>query len=457
VNEAVTILGAGLTGISAAYHTGHDQCISFEAKDYTGGHIFSHITDGYTWDEGPHVSFTKHNYVKELFAKSLDGNFLEFPVFPTNYYKGHWIPHPAQSNLYAVPEPLRTNCLEDFLQTRTQISNDFVPANYAEWLEAAFGKTFAHAFPFAYTEKYWTIPPEQLETNWVGERVFYPAVEQVKQGFEGPLPAQTHYISSIRYPASGGYHSFASLMEKGLQVVCNKKVTEVDLKAKTIFFSDKTKHSYRQLVSTLPLPDFIGYCNAPAYVQEAASALSCSQLLLLNFEVNHSAIRSEQWLYVYDADKYSTRINFIELLSPQNVPADKGGIQVEVYFSKYRTPKEETSVICDKVAAELVEMGLVKTRESIARVTTQWIPYANVIFDHYYRNSMDTILQWLSTFGLVRESDDLLPMTDWDKKMNESFKPGDIILGGRFGQWKYYWTDDCVLRGKLIGNLLGNK
>jgi len=30
---------------------------------------------------------------------------------------------------------------------------------------------------------------------------------------------------------------------------------------------------------------------------------------------------------------------------------------------------------------------------------------------------------------------------------------GDVILAGRFGQWKYYWSDDCVLRGKQIGEI----
>jgi hypothetical protein len=25
-----------------------------------------------------------------------------------NYYQGHWIDHPAQSNLHQIPEPMRT-------------------------------------------------------------------------------------------------------------------------------------------------------------------------------------------------------------------------------------------------------------------------------------------------------------------------------------------------------------
>ena len=51
-------------------------------------------------------------------------------------------------------------------------------------------------------------------------------------------------------------------------------------------------------------------------------------------------------------------------------------------------------------------------------------------------------------YGLVRERDDLDPTTNWDDLHNVGL--GDLIMAGRFGQWKYFWTDDCILRGKII-------
>jgi protoporphyrinogen oxidase len=274
MSDQITILGAGLAGISTSYHIGHKRCIVFEVKSYIGGHIYSHKKNGYTWDEGPHVSFTKHQYVKKLFEDSLEGVFLEFKVFPTNYFNNNWIPHPAQTNLYAVPEPLRSECLQSFLETRDKIEKPLIAKNYAQWLEIAFGQVFAEKFPFAYTEKYWTIPPEQLGTSWVGERIFYPEVDEVKAGALAPLPSSKHYITSIRYPVSGGYHSFASLMEKEINVFVNKEVVEIDLQMKSILFNDGTIHKYNKLVSTLPLPKLIHYCKAPSDVQKAANEFS---------------------------------------------------------------------------------------------------------------------------------------------------------------------------------------
>jgi len=445
-----TILGAGLAGISTSYHLGHDRCVVFEKKPYAGGHVRTYQKNGFTWDEGPHVSFTKSSYVKDLFAASLDQEFLEYKVFPTNYYRGNWIPHPAQSHLYKIPEPLRTACFDDFINTRKDTYPDQKPTNYAEWLNLAFGETFAANFPAAYTRKYWTVDPSQLTTEWVGNRVFFPDVETVKKGYAGDPDNNTHYITSVRYPKTGGYNRYTSLMEKGIRLSLNKEVSCIDLENKNIMFSDGEIHAYKKLVSTLPLPEFIKLCNAPADILEAASALWCSQLLILNFEVAHPATRTEQWLYIYDEELYSTRINFTELLSPQNAPANKCGIQVEVYFSKYRPLDQTIEQITKAVSNELLEMKLVNNIADITDVQTHWIPYANVIFDLNHQAAADKILNWLSLYGLKREEDDLHPMTDWEQK--EETVLGDLVLAGRFGQWKYYWTDDCVLRGKYISD-----
>ena len=90
-----TIIGAGLAGISAAFHLNDPQTLIYEKKAYVGGHVYSELINGFTWDEGPHVSFTKNTYVENIFADNINGEFLEYPVVTSNYFKGHWIPHPA--------------------------------------------------------------------------------------------------------------------------------------------------------------------------------------------------------------------------------------------------------------------------------------------------------------------------------------------------------------------------
>lgn len=444
-----TILGGGLAGISASFHLGHDKCVVFEKNSRYGGHITSYEKDGFTWDQGPHVSFTKDEYVKRLFAQNVQGEFLDYPVETSSYFEGNWIPHPAQSNLWAIPQPLRDKCLHDFVEARRATTQRV--DNYGDWLRVAFGNAFAEAFPCKYTEKYWTTSPKRLTTDWVGDRMFYPKIEDVVAGYEKRPIRQTHYITRVRYPTKGGFFSFARKLFENAEILLGKEVVNVSFKDRRIVFSDGVVHEYETLISTLPLPTLIALSEAPADVKCAASHLSCSSALLVNVTAAHETIRGDNWIYVYDDTKYSTRINCTELLSPNNAPVGKTGIQVEVYFSPYKPKTESDSVIARKVVQELIDMGLISGMNTVETIDTKWIPFANVIFDLVRKEALNRVLNFLEENGLVREDDDLEPMTRWDQK--GPLKLGSIVLAGRFGQWKYYWTDDCVLRGRSLMDL----
>jgi protoporphyrinogen oxidase len=449
----VTILGAGLAGLSCSYYLGHDNCLIFERNLYKGGHIATHYRDGCYWDEGPHVSFTKHDEVRELLTWSAggEGSVLDYPTTVGNSFQGHWIPHPAQSSMGAIPEPLARQCFDDFLSSRAQIieEKDITPSHYGEWLERAFGATFAKTFSAAYTQKYWTCHPDEMTVDWVGERVFYPDEATVRDGYVGIAQKNTHYITSVRYPRRGGYSAFAEGIASNAQIQYDKKVVKIDLFEHAISFSDGTECIYDQLINTLPLDHFVKLCHhAPSELIESANLLNCSSLLLVNVKAKGEILQPYHWLYVYDDDMLSTRINQTHLLSPENTPSSCIGIQVEVYASRYRPFPQTHEEIANRVSAEVLQLGLATEIES---VHTQFIPYANVIFDHQRRENQNKILDWLSKFGLEREDGDLDPMTDWSKAMPK--RVVDLNLAGRFGQWKYYWTDDCVLRGKQLGCL----
>jgi protoporphyrinogen oxidase len=443
-----TILGAGLSSISASYHLGHNNCILFERNNYVGGHIYSEKINDFIWDEGPHVSFTKNEYVKNLFANNIKGDFLQYPVDPMNYYKGSWIPHPAQSNLWAVPSPLNKNCLFDFISTRE--NQNKVCLNYYDWLKLSFGELFTDVFSVSYTKKYWTVHPMELTTDWVGERIFRPDIEDVKNGFIAPLDKKTHYITEVRYPKIGGYFGFAEKMYTGANISLNKELLFIDFNTKKLSFKDGSIFNYDYLINTIPLPILIERSSAPDYIKEAANELNCTSVLLINICISHPALRSNNWIYVYDENKFSTRINYTELLSPNNAPKGKSGIQVEVYFSRHKSKEMDDEEIAKVVSGELIEMGLIKGLEYIESCHTRWVKWANIIFDHKRKEAQKVVFDFLEKYGLIREEDELDPMTDWEKK--KPFKMGKIVLAGRYAQWKYYWTDDCILRGKLIAD-----
>jgi len=452
----IVILGAGLAGLSASYHLGHDRCLLLERNAYAFGHIRSECRDGFIWDQGPHVSFTKQSYVRQIFEESVGGKFEDIEVKVANYFRGDWITHPAQTSLYQLPEPIRTRCVESFLKSRSESCKVSVIENYQQWLESAFGPVFANIFPNSYTNKYWTRSPIDLTTDWIGERVLFPSIEDVIRGAKGPLDRSMHYISRVRYPSHGGYQSFAQKLCAGATIQYGAEVVAIDLDNKFVYLSNGQHYSYEQLINTLPLPVFINACqNVPAAVVEAARKLSCSQLLLVNIAAPHEAQRPEHWVYVYDSDKLSTRINFTEKLSPNNSPDGWTGIQVEVYFSRHRPLPATPEVIAERVEKELIEMGLLVPSRFKPGLTSHrhfsYSPWANVIFDHETAPALDVIWSWLTTKGLQRELGDTHPLTDWESLVTAPLESATLFMAGRFGQWKYFWSDDCVMRGRHLG------
>ena len=438
--KKVAILGAGISGLGTSYHLGHEKCEIYEAKSYYGGHCHSELRDGLYWDEGPHVSFGKNMYVHEVFAQATDQDFQEFVPVMANYFRGHWIDHPAQSNLYQIPEPLRTACLQSFLEARANGDQQTAPTNYQEWLHQAFGRVFADTFPAAYTRKYWTTDPVNLGTDWIAfpspelprrtedksnTRVYYPAVDDIKDGAHGPLGRSTNYVTRFRYPSHGGFVTFLRKFADGARIHYGKDLKTINFRHKTLRFSDGTETTYDILVSTIPLPALIKCSeDAPADIREAGSVLTCTNFLLVNVVANHPTKRKDHWLYVYDEDKLSTRISFVERFSQHNASDSTTGISVEVYGSEYRPLPSDHEEVARKVQSELIEMGLLESLSAVKAVHTRFVPTGNVIFDHNRQPALNKIFPFLDSH--------------------------DVTCLGRYGEWEYLMTHDCVMGSKQI-------
>jgi protoporphyrinogen oxidase len=417
----VTILGAGISGLSASFHFGHERCLVYEAKPHYGGHIFSFVRDGFTWDDGPHVLFTDSEYVKQVFADGVDGEFEERVPEVTNYFQGHWIDHPAQSNLYQIPEPLRTQCLQSFLDSRSGELKK--PANYEEWLHQAFGRVFADTFPAAYTRKYWTTDPINLGTDWVGARVYYPSVDDVKSGYKGPLGKSTYWVKRFRYPSRGGFLSFARKLADGAHIEYEKTLEKINFAKRRMLFAGGFQTDYETLVSTLPLPVLIRCAeDAPNNVREAAEQLRTTQLYLVDIAARHPAKLKHHWVYIYDEDKLGTRVTMMENLSPHNVPPSCTGMSVEVCGSAYKPLPQDRDAVAETVRNELIEMGLLENQSAVMSINVRYAPWGQVIFDHNRKSALQTINTFLDSVGLIRV--------------------------GRYAEWKYAMTHDCVLRAK---------
>ena len=197
-------------------------------------------------------------------------------------------------------------------------------------------------------------------------------------------------------------------------------------------FEDGTQSRYETLVSTLPLPILIASAeDAPAAVREAASMLKATRLLLVRVAANHSSVRKEPWLYVYDEDKTSTRVSIQENFSPNNAPTGKTALSVEVCGSDFNRLPSDRNAVVEQVQRELIEMGLLEGPGAVHSVSVRYCPWGQVIYDHNRRSALDRVNKFLERVGVIR--------------------------AGRYSQWGYMMTHDCVLRGKKIAEHLENR
>lgn len=422
----IAILGTGMAGFGAA-HAAHCAGIRprmFDMHDYIGGHTASfQLPGGWTFDEGPHVSFSDVKRVQDVLANNVGGKFEQFATRVNNYWKGHWIKHPAQINLHGLPADLVTKILLEFVEVDRRTETPAIN-NYEDWLRASFGNTFAETFPMEYTVKYHTTTAANMNTDWIGPRLYRPKLEEVFRGALQPKTDDVHYIAGFRYPTRGGFVSYLEPFRQIADISLGHKVVRIDPKAREISFGNGNKAAYDRVISSIPLPELVPMiAGAPADVLEAAAKLACTEVVIVNLGIDRADLVDAHWSYFYDHDIFFTRLSTPHLQSPHNVPPGCGSLQAECYYSrKYRPLDRKPEECIEPVIADLKRCGVLREEDKILLRHVMHIPYANVIFDLDSGPATKIVHDYLEEIG--------------------------IAYCGRYGDWAYHWTDQAFLSGE---------
>ena len=421
----IVVLGTGMAGFGAAYRLSAEGItpVMYDKNSYCGGHTASfRYETGFLFDVGPHISFTKDPRIQELFAESVDQKYETVQINLNNYWRGHWPIHPVQLHLHGLPNDLVVKVITDFVEERS--APDRPVRNYADWLLASFGRTFAESFPMQYTRKYHTTPAENMSTDWLGPRIYRPSLEEVLQGALSASSPHKHYITHFRYPSAGGFFSYLKKFVPLGNIRLNHQLTSIDVRRRELVFDNGHRTSYDALVSSVPLPDVMRMITgAPQDVVDASRRLACSTCVLVNIGVNRADLSNAHMTYFYDEDICFTRLGFPHMLSADNAPPGAGNIQAEVYFSeKYRPFTGSVEDWIEPVITDLRRCGIVREDDQILSRKAMFLRYANVIFDLERAAALKTVHAYLDDVG--------------------------IAYCGRYGDWGYMWTDESFISGE---------
>lgn len=412
------ILGAGIAGLGTAYSlykVGKSALVV--EKDSTYGGLCGNIEmNGFRFDRFVHFTFAQNESVNAIFKASC-GELIKHIPNPYNLYKKQWIKHPAQNNLFPLSSEEKSIIIHDF-ETRPNVDTSYVPKNYEDWLRVQFGHYFAEHFPMVYTKKYWMKEARYLRTEWVGNRLYQPSIDEVIIGSQTSNTPITYYAKEMRYPQKGGYKALLKSMADVSHIEYGMRVTKIYPIEKRVVFANNREISYDKLYSSIPLPIVVDCIeNVPDSVRYAASQLECTSGYHISIALKSKNIPPYLWWYIYDEDILAARVYSPSLKSPDNAPEGCSSLQMEVYCKENEYSEQE---LLKGSVGKLIEMGIIK-QEDILFTHVGFEKYANVIFTEPIYEARKIVREWLKDQG--------------------------VETIGRFGEWDYLWSDQSLLSG----------
>ncbi len=448
----ILILGAGPTGLGAAYRLAELGCGDFrvlEAREQPGGLASSFLDDhGFTWDVGGHVQHSHYRRYDRMIDRMLGDERLWHERQSWVWLSDRFVPYPFQYNLHRLDAEDRRRALAG-LEAAAAIERRGdrpPPGNFLEWIERTFGAGIAEIFMVPYNAKVWGYPLETLGGGWIGDRVAVPDLERIRRNTEasrddvgwGP---NRRFFFPLRGGTGSIWRRLAASLEAG-RVELGATVTAVDLEQRTVSLAGGRQLPYGTLITSLPLDVLAGLTRGldPA-ARRAARSLVYSSCHILGVGLRGAApasLRRKCWLYFPAAESPYYRVTVFSNYSPHNAPEGCWSLMAEVCDTVHSRPgatphrRGAAAALGESVVAALRRDGLIAPG---AEIVSLWHRLAG----HGYPTPF---------LGRDQVLDRILPALERHR----------VYSRGRFGAWKYEVSnqDHSFMQGvEVVDRILG--
>lgn len=426
----VVVLGAGLTGMSAAHHLGKAGVPHriFERLAHVGGHAITLEDSGYRFDRTGHLLHLRDPEMRALALSWIGDDWLTIERRSMIWSNGVLTRYPFQANTFGLPPEVAYECLQGFIEAHFTREKP-APKSFEEFCLSHFGAGISRHFMLPYNARLWGVPPSEITADWCSRFVPLPRLEDVLAGAVGLNDRELGYNARFVYPRLG-IGELARGMARGLpHIELSRAPRRIDWRRRELHFEDEVVR-YDALVSTAPLSTLLGLtADLPSPVAEAAARLRCTHLYYLDVALNGPCRRPLHWVYVPEERYPFYRVGCYSNFSAALAPPGKASLYVELAS---REPPDLARLL-PEVASGLVEMGLIDVPEAVRFARVRRIDHAYVIFDHHYFPALETIRPFLAA--------------------------ANIVSTGRYGGWNYSAMEDALRFGAegaaRAGQILG--
>ena len=417
------ILGAGLTGLSTAYHLqqlGETDYLLAERQAVPGGLCASQTRKGFTFDCSGHLLHLHTDYGKKLVKKLLKNNLSRIRRRAWIYTANARVPFPFQANLFALPPERRQACAEGLLKAAAKPARE--PNNFEQWCLQSFGKPIYDIFMRPYNTKLWGCSPRRLTCDWCGDFVPLPSREEILLSAQKPLRKDYGYNAYFYYPKRGGCGALVGALAKGLKGLRTRlAVTSIDLRNKTAQAGGKTI-TFENLVNTLPLPVFLRLLKAEPRLTRLADRLTHTSVNVYNLALKKE-IAPFSWIYFPDEQDPFYRIGLQSGFSAANAPAGASSLYIELPGALPRSKQMEK-----RIWKALIQKGIIDRHDEVLFSFWQFLPYAYAVYDKRRSRAVRQAVETLAKRG--------------------------CFCAGRYGKWEYSFMESSLLEGLALAEKL---
>lgn len=425
------ILGGGLSGLSTAYFLqekqSYDDITILEKEGTTGGLCRSIRKDGYIYDIGPHILFSKDKEMLELMLSVLDEGKNDLVRSNKILYKGIPVQYPFENDLSKLPEDDLKYCINAFNNNPYE---DYNVSNMIQFFLKTFGEGITNTYLRPYNEKIWKYDPAFMNTSMV-DRIPKPTQEEIRRSAAGETIQGYLHQLYFSFPKNRGIQGVPEGFERRLEkdkchVVTNAEVTRITKKADkfTISTIDR-EYEADKLISTMPIHELVNvYEGSTEKVKTITDRLRYNSIIIAFVKMPYDLCGENFAYMIPDKNVIFHRISKMDFLgSEYHHSENEATYMVEVTYRKNDyTDNLSEEELKNRIREGLVSIGFARNADDPEFIDITRYQYAYVIYDLEHTQNMTYLRDFFNKEG--------------------------ITLNGRFGNFEY-WNMDRILRESL--------